>query len=155
MSAPFRLRPAVPGDARLIWEWLQDPAVRASAFSPEPISWPTHERWFAERLKRQDEPYWVAEEASGRVLGQLRFEKGEEGWTVSIVVAPDQRGKGVGRALLKDGCAALRALHKGVSIAAFVRKDNPGSLRAFESAGFVPSASRTVRGVEAHLLKLP
>ncbi len=35
----IRLRRAGPGDARLLWEWANDPGVRAASFSSDPILW--------------------------------------------------------------------------------------------------------------------
>ena len=49
-AAGLQLRPACLDDGRLLFDWVNDPAVRASAFDEVPIDWETHERWFQRRL---------------------------------------------------------------------------------------------------------
>ncbi|MEK7218316.1 MAG: UDP-2,4-diacetamido-2,4,6-trideoxy-beta-L-altropyranose hydrolase, partial [Patescibacteria group bacterium] len=50
-SASLRLRPATVGDGRTLWEWANDPTVRASAFSSDPIPWEEHMQWFGKKLR--------------------------------------------------------------------------------------------------------
>lgn len=137
-----RLRPARPADARAVWEWLQDPEVRAAAFSSAPIPWDTHQPWFERRLAPGGEPYLIAEDERGERVGQVRFERREGILEVSIVVAPGARGRGLGRALLREACAGMPR-----PVQALVRADNPASLKAFEAAGFVRIGTLTVAGV--------
>lgn len=155
MMGALVLRPARLDDARAVWEWLQDPAVREAAFSSDPIPWETHEPWFQARLARTAEPYLIAEDAEGRRVGQVRFERSSGRLEVSIVVDPGSRGRGLGRRMLSDGCAlARRSLGPG-PIEALARAGNPASLKAFEAAGFVRAGTRAVRGSEAVVLVLP
>lgn len=146
----FRLRPACGDDARAVWEWLQDPDVRAAAFSSAPISWEEHEPWFAARLAAPGEPYLIAEDSTGVRIGQVRFERGDGPRQVSIVVAPGHRGRGLGRALLASACALVER-----PVEALVRADNPASIKAFSAAGFSRSGARVVRGQDAVLFVLP
>lgn len=155
MSQLLHLRPARPDDARPVWEWLQDPAVRAAAFASDPIPWETHERWFAARLTGGQAPYLIAEDESGRRIGQVRFERRDGRPEVSIVVEPSRRGKGWGRRLLVEGCALARRTLGVGPIEALVRADNAASVKAFEAAGFARAGTRDVRGVSAVVLMLP
>ncbi len=70
----IELRAVREDDARLLWEWVNDPVVRASAFNSEPIGWDTHVGWLAARLANPFAHLYLASDAEGTPLGQVRFE---------------------------------------------------------------------------------
>src|SRR5207253_11507460 len=59
------LRPVRPADCRLLWEWANEPAVRAVSFNPEPIPWDQHQQWFAAKLNDRACIFWIAEDNPG------------------------------------------------------------------------------------------
>jgi RimJ/RimL family protein N-acetyltransferase len=149
------LRPAADDDAKLLWHWANDPAVRAASFNSARIPWRTHEAWFAKRLARpQSARIYIAHARSGNApVGQVRLEKSAPTRAVvSVVVAPDQRGRGIGAALIHAGC--MRAAQDlGVSrVLAYIRDDNAASIAAFERAGFKHLRRAKVGGNQAVLL---
>jgi ribosomal protein S18 acetylase RimI-like enzyme len=79
-------------------------------------------------------------------VGSLRYRlRGGEA-TVSIVVAPEMRGEGIGRELLQAGEARLRAEGRGpLRILAEVKPDNHASMRLFTASGFELDASEPSR----------
>lgn len=132
-----RLRPARPADARRLWRWANDPETRRASFTPGTIAWPAHVEWFRSKLASGDVRIYVAVDGSGRAVGQVRFEIDRPGRAVvSIVVAPEARGRGIGKLLLAAGVArsakdlGLRRIH------AYVKRENPASLALFRAAGF-------------------
>ena len=56
---------------------------------------------------------------------------------VSITVAPERRGTGIGRAMLQAACAQMAE----ADIEAAIRPDNLASRKLFESCGFTPIES--------------
>lgn len=151
----LRLRSAADGDAKLLWQWANHPSVRAASFSSARIPWRTHLAWFAKRLARPQRAriYVALARGSADPVGQVRFEKSAAGRAVvSVVVAPDQRGRGIGAALIAAGC--LRAAQDlGVTrVLAYIRDDNAASITAFERAGFVRLRRAKVGGNDAVLL---
>jgi RimJ/RimL family protein N-acetyltransferase len=130
------LRPANSDDSRLLFEWANDPDVRARAFSRDPVPWETHTAWFADRLADGDSRIWVASDPEGELVGQVRFETRGGTTEVGVSVALAARGKGWGAALIDAGTRRLFA-ETGIEwVLARVKPDNQASRRAFESAEF-------------------
>jgi GNAT superfamily N-acetyltransferase len=60
----------------------------------------------------------------------------------NVAVKPEQRRKGIGRALTVAAMQKARA-HRGAGIWLHVRDDNPGAIKLYEDLGFVERARRT------------
>jgi UDP-2,4-diacetamido-2,4,6-trideoxy-beta-L-altropyranose hydrolase len=131
---PIRLRPASPDDARLLWEWANDPATRASSFRSEPISWPEHVAWLERRMADPDTRLLIGQNGRGPV-GQVRLERDGANVEVSISVAADHRGA-MGGPILRAGVDGARRYWPGATLVAQVKPTNGRSLRMFTSAGF-------------------
>lgn len=143
-----RLRPATAQDAALLWEWANDPEVRRRSFSPEPIAWESHQRWYAAKLTDAHTLIAILEAGDGYPLGQIRFEREPEHIEIDVTVAPGWRGQGIGRELLKRGLeAAARRWRAGTRLIAKVLPSNTASLRLFEDAGFVARGLRMAHDV--------
>jgi N-acylneuraminate cytidylyltransferase len=140
------LRPATVEDVLLLWRWRNDPDTRQASFDEAPVPLDAHTRWLEDSLRRDDRRIYIVraagpEAGAGVDAGMVRLDlSGSEG-TVSINIAPEWRGKGVGP-------AALRAVESeafgrlGLSrLVAQVKADNPASRIAFERAGFTATAT--------------
>ena len=142
----LRVRAATAADSRLIWEWANDPVVRAQSFSPEPIPWNAHELWYDLKLGSASCLILVAEDENGIPLGQVRFDIDGDEAELDYHLGPGARGKGWGTSLVEAGVRAL-AEKKGIlRINARVKLDNVPSLRTLAQAGFVDAARVDVRG---------
>jgi RimJ/RimL family protein N-acetyltransferase len=149
VSAPrgaVALRPALAADADLLLVWANDPATRAASFGREPVARPDHIRWLAAVLRDRARRLWIAEEA-GAPVGQLRVDRLPDGvGVVAVGLAPDARGRGLGREVLGLGLAAAAA-ELGIRRArAVVMAANAPSRRLFEGAGFAPVPGAAVPG---------
>ena len=60
LEQPIRLRPAAPGHKALLLRWANDPAVRASSFSTQPIHVQDHHSWFEAGLSNPERLQLVA-----------------------------------------------------------------------------------------------
>ncbi len=139
MSAPaVTLRPALSSDARTLWRWRNDPQTRAASFSGDAVELAAHERWLQDTLGRADRRLYVAH-AEGRDVATARLDVQGTEAVVSLTVAPEWRGRGMGthvlRALAAEafGAAGLRRL------VARIKPDNAASRTAFERAGYAPA----------------
>jgi UDP-2,4-diacetamido-2,4,6-trideoxy-beta-L-altropyranose hydrolase len=142
----LRVRAATAADSRLIWEWANDPVVRAQSFSPEPIPWNAHELWYDLKLGSASCLILVAEDENGIPLGQVRFDIDGDEAELDYHLGPGARGKGWGASLVEAGVRAL-AEKKGIlRINARVKLDNVPSLRTLAQAGFVDAARFDERG---------
>ena len=142
-SRELALRGAVAGDARRLWEWANDPDVRANAFSPQPIPWTSHQAWLSARLRDPACRIYIAEHG-GRPLGQIRFERNREApgrIEVDVSLAAGSRRAGWGSALIRAGMEQLRAEGFEGTVHALVKAVNVASVRAFAGADFEPAAS--------------
>jgi RimJ/RimL family protein N-acetyltransferase len=135
-GAVLELRAARPEDEELVLIWRNEVSTRAGSFSSEEISRDEHSRWFARKLADSNCKLLIVEE-DGRPVGQVRLDRVEaDKAEISIGLAPDARGRGVGREALR--CAVLEAPRRlGVTtVTAFVKHNNAASLAAFTAAGF-------------------
>lgn len=132
------LREVVPEDAHVLWRWANDPATRQMSLSRAPISWAEHERWFADRLASANTVFLLAEEV-GTPVGVARFDLGPDQRiaTVSVTVAPDHRGRGLGRRIVDAATSRLFERTPVERIQARVRTENEASKAAFEHSGYV------------------
>jgi len=136
------LRRASASDARLLWEWANDPEVRAASFSPAAIPWDTHIVWFEKKLATAECLILIAEGERGIPLGQIRFERKHGGnFEVDISVAKAHRGCGVAAGLIDKGVRQLLEREAPARILARVKLSNKASMRAFEKAGFKRNGS--------------
>ena len=125
------LRRAEDTDSKLIWHWRNDSVTRANFRNNQLISWPTHRDWYAEAIKDPDRLMLIGEQ-DGTPFGIVRFDKMLGGaYEVSINVAPEWRGIGLGCKLL--GLACQRANKK---LFATIKESNTASQRIFILNGF-------------------
>jgi UDP-2,4-diacetamido-2,4,6-trideoxy-beta-L-altropyranose hydrolase len=142
------LRPAASDDCRLLWEWANEPEVRASSFQSEPVPWDDHVAWFEKRLASAHSLLYVAMNGSDPA-GQIRYEFDGDRATVSVSLASAHRGRGFGSEIIRLGSQQLFAASGVTAIDAYVRPENAASLYAFRKAGFIDAGTATVHGVEA------
>ena len=127
------LRPATMADAPAVWTWRNDAGSRAASLNEDEISYPEHEAWFAAALADPDRALLIGVEAGGEAVGMVRFDRVEGGDTrVSINLAPQWRGQGLGTALLRLAVGT----REDERLRAEVRVANEASRRLFERCGF-------------------
>lgn len=150
----LKLRPVTMDDARLILDWANEAGVRAVSFSSEPILWENHLKWFDAKLSDTNYHIWVAEDAAGTPIGQVRFEIEGEAASISISLDASQRGKNRGGLLIWAACRKLFAETAITKINAYIKPDNKASTRAFEKVGFQDWTETTVKNLPAWVCSL-
>lgn len=148
------LRAATPDDARLLFDWANDPTVRAVSFSSAPIPWERHGPWFSARLADADCRLWIAADPSGAPLGMVRFEAAGQEAVISVSVDQRRRGKNLGVLLIWKACRLLFREQPVTAVQALVKPDNAASIRAFEKAGFEKQGEVRVENQPALQLQL-
>lgn len=132
----MRLRPAVHDDWETILRWRNHPVVRAQSFVDEKILPEPHRKWLAGRLADENCLFLLAEDVNGVAIGQVRFDVAEGEGVVSVVVAPELNGMGIGTKLMSMGCALFRKRWPSLPVVALVKRGNPASLSMFKKVGF-------------------
>lgn len=146
------IRSVTDGDCRLLWEWVNDPDVRASSFESDPIPWETHVTWF--RGKRGD-PHchiYILLDQDDHPIGQVRFDIQSDSSAevvINIGIARHQRRRGYGVEALRLACEHFFEAASMQPIVAYIKPHNLASIRAFEKAGFVDDGRRWIKGHEA------
>lgn len=153
-GADVSVRPATTEDARFVFEVNNHPTTRARSISTAPISWETHERWFAGRLAdertltliglHQDEPFGIA-----------RFDLEGSEATISVAIAEGHRGRGLGARLIELATEALGGRHPSARAIAWIRPDNVASVAAFTRAGYARVSAGVRAGVELDRFEHP
>lgn len=126
-----QLRPATSEDAHLLWEWRNDPEVRAASFSTYPVEWEEHQAWLVQKIEDPSCAIFIGE-VDGEPVGVIRFDI--VGAEAEVSVSVSQRGRGYGSQIIEAGANEM----KGLTLVANVRPTNVASQRAFVKAGFVP-----------------
>jgi RimJ/RimL family protein N-acetyltransferase len=134
--SPLTLRPADPSDEGRLLEWRNEPTSRAASLTEGEVSPEDHKRWYARKLADPSSALFIVMDGDEPV-GQIRLDRiANDVAEVSIGLAPEARGRGIGRRALV--LAALEAESRlGVTtISARIKSENVASLRSFEAAGF-------------------
>ncbi len=132
------VRQVVAEDGRLLLAWRNDPAAREHSFTKDEISKDEHEVWFTRALADPDHVMLIGE-ISGKPIGVVRYVCSGREARVSITIAPERRGSGLGVALLTSGADWLRRKRPSVgTVLAKIAPANKGSQHTFAKAGFSP-----------------
>lgn len=128
---------ATAHDEVLLLRWANDPVTRRNGFSAQPISAETHRSWFRARLRELETCRLFIIETEDEVpVGQVRFDKLDATWKINYALAPQFRGRGCGRNLLRTALAKLHAEFPGVPVFGQVKEGNLPSHRVFAALGF-------------------
>lgn len=151
----LQTRPVGAEDCRLLWEWVNDPVVRAFSFSARPIAWDEHVAWFRDRRSDPNCYMCLVLDNEGVPVGQVRLDvvDGRRA-EVHINIAPGCRRRGYGAEALRVVCRRFREVRDVSEVVADIKPDNTASIRAFEKAGFVSQGRTQVRGHEAIRMSL-
>jgi UDP-2,4-diacetamido-2,4,6-trideoxy-beta-L-altropyranose hydrolase len=153
-SGSLRLRRVAEQDCRLLWEWANDPEVRALSFSSEAIPWERHVDWFSSKLTDPNAILYLAIDEENIPVGQVRYQLEGTRAVVSVNLAAGFRGRGYGNTLLDLGANQLFRSTEATAIDAYVKPDNAASLRLFTHAGFKREKIGMIRGQRAVLFVL-
>lgn len=126
----LKLRRVREEDSEILFKWTNDPTVRKNAFNTKPVEWEEHQKWFASKLGNSNSKVYLMLKREEPV-GQIRFDRENDYWKLSYSIAREYRGQGLGTELVKLGLEEVRG-----KVKAWVKKDNPASLKVFDSLGF-------------------
>ncbi|MDK9713642.1 MAG: UDP-2,4-diacetamido-2,4,6-trideoxy-beta-L-altropyranose hydrolase [Sulfuritalea sp.] len=139
-ESELSMRPAELADANLIYRWRNDPVTRRYFFDPRPIELAVHEAWYASVLAAPESVLLIGQE-HGQPIGAIRFDIVGDEADVSVYLAPDERGRGLGHRLIYFGGRWLFRQRPTVRLLnAHIHPKNLASQTAFTAAGFIEHA---------------
>ena len=148
-SRGLKLRPVRQEDCHLLWEWRNDPAVRAASFCTEPIPWEDHVAWFRTKLSDSSCYHYILLSDEGLPVGQVRFDTSGGEAEINISIASDFRHSGYGANGIRIGSERLFQETAIARIYAHVKPSNDTSIHAFSKAGYETAGTRAVKGHKA------
>jgi UDP-2,4-diacetamido-2,4,6-trideoxy-beta-L-altropyranose hydrolase len=141
-------RQAQMEDRDLLWEWANEPVVRAASFSSGPIRWEEHVAWFTSRLADPNHIFNLALVGTTRI-GQIRCQLEGQKATISVSLAPPWRSRGYGSEVIRQASRLVFETTDTNRIVAYIKPENAASVQAFARAGFQHKGATTIRGQRA------
>jgi len=137
---PIRICPMLEEHVDQLYQWQQAPDVRQYFRNSSMPGYHEHVAWFIQKLNDPKSQLYLVL-CGGVPAGVLRFDyvAGSDSFEVSIIVAPDFQGSGIGTIVLK----MARALLPDFRLSAEIDPDNLPSVAAFLAAGFSRTGYRT------------
>lgn len=151
MENNFTIRTALIDDAELLFEWSNDSVTRANSFNSKLISYYEHITWLHSKLASNKSLLYVIEFGQ-KPIAVVRLEKNEE-TVISLVVAPEARGRGYAADCIKLTCDLYRKKNTD-SILAYIKTDNIASIKSFKKAGFVMVKESNINKSPCYIFKL-
>ena len=150
----LKLRKVSADDCRMLWEWSNEPEVRAVSFSSETISYEHHVAWFESKINDPSCYFYIAEDTNHEPVGQVRYER--EGTEAKISISLDRkfRGKGYGSLLIRLASQEFFEVSDVEVIHACIKEGNEAAIRAFKKAGFASIGTTRKNKHQAHHLAL-
>jgi UDP-2,4-diacetamido-2,4,6-trideoxy-beta-L-altropyranose hydrolase len=150
------IRAAIQSDCQLLWRWVNEPDVRASAFQSESITWREHVAWFRSKIGDTKCRIYIIGTEAGSAVGQVRFDLRDDGTAeVDISIDADYRGRGYGTEALQLACRRLFREASTSAVVARIKANNAASIQAFQKAGFAAVERQAVGRHEAVHMLLP
>lgn len=131
------LRAATIQDMDLLFEWANDAEVRRNSFSSELIPYEEHVQWYEKLLKSPMHRQYIYV-CGDMPVGQARIAIDGNNAEISYSIAPQYRGRGYGKRLLKTLPEQVKRDFEYVEcMTGYVKTDNLASQKAFLNAGYV------------------
>ncbi len=140
-GAEISLRPAGRADMSLMLEWQRAPGARQFARDQAPPEPEAHRRWLETKLGDPGCVFNIVLH-DGEPAGVLRYDPlhGER-YEVSLLIAKERQGRGLGGAALRLGSVMLAESE----IVADIHPENQASLSAFANAEYLRESERIWR----------
>ncbi|WP_175651311.1 GNAT family N-acetyltransferase [Pseudomonas sp. Marseille-P9899] len=129
MDVHISLRRATLEDGQALLDWRNDDATREASHCTEPVDVEGHMAWLEQVLENPDRALFIAEKSGTRV-GTVRADCDGVETELSWTVAPEARGTGVAKEMLRLVMREVAGPFK-----AEVKTNNKASLRVAAGAG--------------------
>jgi len=139
------VRPASADDVYQFFLWANDPDVRAQSILGQPISFESHQKWFAEKLRSPDSHLFVMQ-AGALPVGQIRFDREGNEERIDYSIDKYFRGRRWASRLVELGMSQLPP-RPGLIFRAEVKDSNLPSHTVFSRLGFTALPSEHINAI--------
>jgi len=136
ISTRCRLRHVDCADELRLFEWANDPEVRAWSFSNTLIERKQHARWFANSLKDSKIMILIFE-VNAIPAGMVRFERKHNAAVLNYLLSRGFRGHGYGSQMLELALVEIDSVWTDVDVLAMTVPGNVASIKSLKKVGFV------------------
>lgn len=96
----LQIRAAALDDSKILFEWRNEASTRLQSRNTAETTWEAHLAWVTKVITGEipSQHLYIVENTKQIPVGTVRSDASEEGYTeVSYTVAPEWRGKGIGK----------------------------------------------------------
>jgi len=133
----MKFRDATTGDEELLLWWRNDEQSRKNSIKTDIIEVREHNQWFQSVINNPEHKLLIACNEDGIDVGTVRFDLisgTEDSYEISWTVAPEWRGKGVGKEMVI--AAIEQPFLKGKHIKAQIKSANEASIKIAQASAF-------------------
>ena len=135
------LRPVTQADAHLIFEWRNQPHIRAASHIQAPLVWKDHLSWVGRTLQRSDTLWRIYQEGERDLGAVLITDQGGGLWKWSFYIGAQGAPRGAGGRMLSAALRAVEGAPDAAMIEGEVLEGNAASVKLHERLGFVAAPS--------------
>jgi UDP-2,4-diacetamido-2,4,6-trideoxy-beta-L-altropyranose hydrolase len=119
-----------------IFYMANDRETRIMSFKSHFITREEHSTWFNDQL-RNNIHFYIAY-YNNEPCGYVRFNRECDDVAISVAVAREFRGRGIGHEMIQSACQMFLYKYKDTCIYAYIKSINIASIQTFKKAGFIP-----------------
>ena len=128
----FNFQHATRKDAQLLFDWRNDPLTCKNSLKKNSVKKEDHIQWLTKSLESPKRELYIVT-LNDIAVGTVRLDYVDESsWELSWTIAPDSRGKGYGKEMIKQATTLSNK-----NLIATILKENIPSVKIAEYAGFV------------------
>ena len=143
-----QLRPAQPQDAKLIFDWRNQPHIRAASLNTDPLIWENHVAYLNRVLKDPDNHCWCIYQEDDKDLGLVNAQKLDDGsWSWGFYIGAPEAPKGAGCRMLVQFLRHLSTQVGFSGVRAVVLASNQRSRALHEALGFRSDSDKSAHEV--------
>ncbi|MCU0421862.1 MAG: GNAT family N-acetyltransferase [Bacteroidia bacterium] len=140
-------------DCMLIYNWANQPDVRANSYSKNQITLENHTKWFNGKIVDTESLLCIFENDDNEPIGMVRIDGKKEmnEAIISIIVDLKHRGKGYATLMLQKACNIYQSEHNK-NILAYIFITNKASYNSFNKANFKLVEEKEVNGILSYIM---
>jgi UDP-2,4-diacetamido-2,4,6-trideoxy-beta-L-altropyranose hydrolase len=141
-------RLATMHDAKLYFDWVNEPSVRRNAHQSDPIEWEEHQKWFVDHLNSRS--LMLIFFYRDVPVGQIRADVEGSKALLDLSVDKEYRGKNIGTLMLITITSLIQKVRTVLTMEGVVKSENIASAKAFKQSGFTLQTSMNINGVKCY-----